>query len=83
MGSLLLLYFPLQSIIMSRTITSESILKNLKIGVWNINGHSSKGYDKFGDPRFLNALTDKDIICISETHCSLENCLNLPGYHAV
>ena len=59
------------------------IKDSLHIGVWNINGYLHKGYVKFDDPRFINLINNKDIICLVETHCSLENCLSLPGYHAV
>jgi hypothetical protein len=45
----------------------------------NINGHKHKGFDKYSDQRFINEIKEKDIICLMETHCSLEN--SLIEYH--
>ncbi|CAG2244474.1 unnamed protein product [Mytilus edulis] len=55
----------------------------LHIGCWNINGHKNKGFDKYSDPRFVNEICHKDIICLIETHCSLEESLSLDGFTPV
>lgn len=54
--------------------------KGLKISVWNINGHISKGYDKFTDEEFKQKLESQDIFCIQETHCDLEQCLEMEQF---
>ena len=56
---------------------------NLHIGCWNINGHKHKGFDKYSDQRFINEIKEKDIICLMEIHCSLENSLMLEGFRSV
>lgn len=55
----------------------------LYIGCWNINGYKHKGFNKYSDPRFLRELENKDILCLIETHCSLDEALSLQGYRAV
>lgn len=57
--------------------------KSLHVACWNINGFTHKGYNKFSDPRFLNEIQNKDIFCLLETHCSLEESLNLPFFKSV
>lgn len=61
-------------------ITKKS---QLYIGCWNINGHKNKGFDKYSDPRFINEICNKDIVCLIETHCSLEESLSLDGFKPV
>jgi exonuclease III len=56
---------------------------NLHIGCWNINGHKHKGFDKYSDQTFINEIKENDIICLMETHCSLENLLMLDGFRSV
>jgi hypothetical protein len=41
---------------------------------------TNKGFDKYSDQTFIN---EKDIICLMETHCSLENSLMLEGFRSV
>ena len=60
-----------------------SFKKNLHISCWNINGHKHKGYNKYSDPRFIAEINRKDIVCLQETHCSLEDALELPGFKSV
>jgi hypothetical protein len=36
--------------------------KTLLISSWNIQGHTSKGHDKFSDPDFIAHVKDSDII---------------------
>lgn len=52
----------------------------LRISSWNINGFTSKGYNKFHDSEFVNNLIDQDIFCIQETHCDINNCLQITGF---
>ena len=54
--------------------------KNLKISSWNINGYLNKGLNKFKDNSFKNKLLQQDIFCLQETHCDLENCLELSDF---
>ncbi|CAG2241908.1 unnamed protein product [Mytilus edulis] len=54
--------------------------KNLKISTWNINGYISKGFNKFEDDIFVDNLLQQDIFCLQETHCDLDNCLELPNF---
>ena len=54
--------------------------QNVKISTWNINGYMSKGLNKFQDNSFINNLLKQDIFCLQETHCDLENCLNLSDF---
>ena len=54
--------------------------KNLKISIWNINGYTCKVFNKFTDPDFIEKISQNDIFCLQETHCDLENCLNLPDF---
>jgi hypothetical protein len=35
--------------------------KTLLISSWNIQGHTSKGHDKFSDPEFIAHVKDSDI----------------------
>ena len=37
--------------------------KTLLISSRNIQGHTSKGHDKFSDPEFIAHVKDSDIIC--------------------
>jgi exonuclease III len=37
----------------------------------------SKGYNKFEDQDFINNLVNQDIFCLQETHCDLDQCLQL------
>jgi hypothetical protein len=53
------------------------------VACWSINGFTHKGCNKFSDPRFLNEIQNKDIVCLLETHCSLEESLNLPFFKSV
>ena len=41
---------------------------------------TNKGFDKYSDQTFIN---EKDIICLMETHCSLENSLMLEEFRSV
>lgn len=50
------------------------------ISTWNINGYISKGYNKFQDQYFINNLVDQDIFCLQETHCDLDQCLQLDDF---
>ena len=40
----------------------------------------SKGYNKFRDQDFINNLVDQDIFCLQETHCDLDQCLQLDNF---
>lgn len=61
-------------------IMLTSSKQHLKISVWNINGYSCKGVNKFQEIEFLKGLVDQDIFCLQETHCSLDNCLTLQEF---
>ena len=57
--------------------------QNLTLSTWNINGYISKGYNKFQDQEFedcINNLVDQDIFCLQETHCDLDQCLQLDDF---
>ncbi|CAG2216007.1 unnamed protein product [Mytilus edulis] len=60
-----------------------SYKRSLHLACWNINGFKHKGYNKYSDPRFIKELSNKDIICLQETHCSFEDSLSLPGFKSV
>ena len=75
-----LVYFIYILLEMCLGITKKS---QLHIGCWNINGHKNKGFDKYSDPRFINEICNKDIVCLIETHCSLEESLSLDGFKPV
>ena len=53
---------------------------SLKISVWNVNGYKCKGVNKFHQPDFIKNIVSQDIFCLQETHCDLENCLQLPDF---
>lgn len=57
--------------------------KSLHIGCWNINGFKHKGFIKYNDPRFLEEIIHKDIVCLQETHCSLDDALYLQNFKSV
>ena len=57
--------------------------KTLHIACWNINGYKVKGYSKYSDPRFINHIRNKHIICLLETHCPFQVSLILPNLSAV
>lgn len=71
----------------SMCVTEKSyIIHKLHIGRWNINGYKHKGFNKYSDPRFLRDVNNKDNICLSETHCCLDEALSLPlfkSFHLV
>ena len=68
----------------SMCVTEKSyIMHKLHIGSWNINGYKHKGFNKCSDPRFLREVNNKDIICLSETYCSLDEAMSLPGFKSV
>jgi hypothetical protein len=50
------------------------------ISTWNINEYISKCYNKFQDQDFINNLVDQDIFCLQETHCDLDQCLQLDDF---
>ena len=48
----------------------------LKVGYWNINGHTSKRVgEKLSDPEFLNLVKDIDILGMGELHAEQEVCV--------
>ena len=49
-----------------RTKTAKSL--SLSIGVWNVNGLVSKGFDKLNDVSFLNCIKNLYIVGLVETH---------------
>ena len=57
--------------------------RSLHIASWNINGFKHKGHSKYKDSSFIKEFKNKEIVCLMETHCSLEECLNISGFHAV
>ena len=59
------------------------VKKSLHIASWNINGFKCKGFNKYSDPSFINELKNKEIICLLETHCSLEDSLCLHGFKSL
>ena len=60
----------------------KSVLQsNLKIGYWNIEGLSLSGScPKVSDQRFIKAVSDHDIFCLAETHCSADQNIEVNGY---
>ena len=54
--------------------------QTLHIACWNINGYQIKGYNKYSDPVFINNICNKDIICLLETHCPLQESISLPNF---
>ncbi|CAG2248303.1 unnamed protein product [Mytilus edulis] len=60
------------------------VIKNsLHVSCWNINGFKLKGYNKYSDSDFISEFNKKDIFCLLETHCSLEDALEIPDFKAV
>ncbi|VDH97552.1 Hypothetical predicted protein [Mytilus galloprovincialis] len=57
--------------------------KNLLISSWNIQGHTSKGHDKFTDPEFITNIKNSDIICLMETLSGPEDNLEIPDFKAI
>lgn len=57
--------------------------QSLHIASWNVNGFKCKGFNKYSDPRFIDEIIHKDIFCLLETHCSLEDSLCLPGFKCI
>ena len=57
-------------------------MASLKIGYWNIHGHTSKLIgDKMLDPEFLEAISGIDIIGIGEIHS--QNEISIPGFVSI
>ena len=54
--------------------------QTLHIACWNINGYQIKGYNKYSDPVFINNICNKDIVCLLETHCPLQESISLPNF---
>jgi exonuclease III len=54
--------------------------RNLKISFWNINGFMCKSVNKFTDNDFIEKIVGYDIFCLQETHCDLDQCLELQEY---
>jgi exonuclease III len=55
--------------------------QNLTLSTWNINGYISKGYNKFQDQEFEDCINNLvDIFCLQETHCDLDQCLQLDDF---
>ena len=54
--------------------------RNVKISVWNINGLTCKGVNKYQDGEFIEKLVGYDIFCLQETHCDLNNSLELSEF---
>ena len=57
--------------------------ENLHLACWNINGFKVKGVNKYSDPDFIKEVCNKDIICLLETHSSLQDSLNIPNFKSV
>lgn len=57
--------------------------KSLILSSWNINGKSCGNHDKFSDQDFKNTIIGSDIVCLMETHCDLEKCLELENFKSV
>ena len=57
--------------------------RTLHIGCWNINGFKVKGFNKYSDPKFIKEIVNKDIFCLLETHCSLQDSLTLLNFKSV
>ena len=53
------------------------VLKNLKIGTWNINGIG----DKFQDDDFVNIVHKYDILFLTETWLGPDESIDVPGYY--
>lgn len=63
---------------------SSYLKKNqLHIACWNINGFTSKGFNKYSDLDFMKEIASKDIVCLLETYCPLDKCLNIKGFKSV
>lgn len=54
--------------------------RNVKISVSNINGFICKGVNKYQDGEFIETLVGYDIFCLQETHCDLNNSLELSEF---
>ena len=60
------------------------VYKNkLHVSCWNINGFKHKGVSKYSDPNFINEINKNDIVCLLETHCSLDDSIILQDFNAV
>ena len=57
--------------------------KTLLISSWNIQGHTSKGHDKFSDPECIAHVKDSDIICLMENHSNPQECLELSCFKSI
>lgn len=55
--------------------------RSLHLACWNVNGFKFK--NKYSDPEFINEISNKYIICLLETHCSLQDSLPLPNFKSV
>ena len=57
---------------------------NLSICAWNIDGAievvEGDRYSKLSEPEVQAFLEPHDIICLSETHCSPQDQITIPGY---
>jgi exonuclease III len=57
--------------------------RSLHLACWNINEFKVKGFNKYSDPEFINEISNKDIVCLLETHCLLQDSLALPNFRNV
>lgn len=69
--------------LLSINIINMVVKHNLHIASWNVNGFKCKGNNKFKDPDFLREISNKDVFCLMETHCALEDCLSISGFKSV
>ena len=57
--------------------------KSLHLACWNINGYKIKGFNKYTDPEFIRELSNKDIVCLLETHCPFQESLDIPNFRCI
>lgn len=54
-------------------------MAQLKVGHWNVAGIKDK--EKFNNVAFVNYVKAHDIVCLSETHCGIEEDLEIKDYY--
>lgn len=53
----------------------------IKIAAWNINGLFSKHQNKLQDQLFLDSISNKDVVILTETKCSYSETIHIPNYY--
>ena len=59
----------------------HTLVSHLSVATWNIQGLQSNLSDKLRDRRFLAEINKHHIIGLTETHCSPDDSVKVPGYH--